>query len=208
MNLKIKEIKNLYLPIVVIVLLAVIQSCSEILPELPEKEAGPPSITIKTMMPENNQPQISNGLIETDKSILFFAEATDVRNESISYSWFINDDLISGETTEFLNYSFDVPGNYILKSIVSTGSETTEATLDISVFEINTIQGRSIENGTYVSSFDSDDDGEDEIYTYVFSGTNNIDLTIEGADFGPSDSYTLSGEWNIESNGGDGGNPI
>ncbi len=202
----IKNVMRNFLKFVCLGLFVILVGCLPKLPPLPEQEPGPPSLTIKTMLPDNYYwGGVSTRLFEINTKALFFADASDVRDDEIIYAWFINEEPVEGETGDQLFYTFNLPGIYTLKATATTGSETTSAVIDIAVFKKNIISGRSIENGTYSCKFDSDDDGADETYTYTFSGTNTVKLQIEGFNEGPSDSYSLSGNWKttyIESNGG------
>ncbi len=109
--------------------------CTQVLPDLPEKEAGTPSITINTILDDDSQPLVYNDLFEKGTSVLFFAEAADVRNETIIYSWYINDELLEDKTTEFCNYCWSSIGSVSIKAVAPSGSESTEETVNISVFD-------------------------------------------------------------------------
>lgn len=168
----------------------------EVLPPLTEKDAAAPTVTIKTKFPDNTDywSGVYTGLIEVKTNVLFAAEASNPTDEDISYSWKINNEVLNDEASDLLYYSFSNPGKYTIKAIATSSTGSTEDTLGVNVFEFNKIMGRTIKDGSYIAKFDCDDDGEDETFTYTFSG-KNVELKIDGADFGPSDSYTLKGNW-------------
>ncbi len=70
--------------------------------------------------------------INIHHSVDFQINVVDVDNDSLSYSWLINDEVLSN-TENQLNYTFDTIGTYIIKVIVTDGvvSLTREWTIHI-----------------------------------------------------------------------------
>jgi len=188
------SLKKLIINTLPILLIIAIFSCSnEVMPDLTEKEATAPSLTIKTIINNEISPLVSNSLINVNTSVEFYAEASDVQNEAISYKWYLNDEQLD-ETSDVLSYVFNNTGQYSLKVIAQTGTEATDAFLEIAVFETSTLIARSIEDGTYVCQFDADDDSENEIFTFIFAG-ENVELKIDSANYAPDSTCTLKGIW-------------
>ncbi|WP_415782692.1 hypothetical protein, partial [Flavobacterium jumunjinense] len=62
------------------------------------------------------------------RDVIFFDNAS---NEYVSYTWYKNGVLISGETKQFLKENGDLDGAYFAKAMTVSGIEVTSCTLDI-----------------------------------------------------------------------------
>lgn len=186
------------------ILLAIIFSmCTDELAPLPEKESESPSLTIRATIDQtlyDDEVEIDNNreithLIEVGTGLRFFVEASDVKGNYSKITWYINNEEQIGSAFFGMGYIFDAPGEYSISVEATANDQTETASMNIYVYEIESLTGRALENGTYVASFDADDDGQKETFTYTFSGTNAVELSVSGMEEGPAENYTLTGTY-------------
>jgi len=87
--------------------------------------------------PVINQFKVLPTVLKVGKTVQFSALASDPDLDSVTYKWYLNDELISEDTNGILNIPTDLTaGIYELKLVVSDGELSTQQIQDITVEEL------------------------------------------------------------------------